>query len=840
MADRLPPDDWRRVDDLFAEALDWPAEEREERLYAACAGDPALRDAVAALLAAASDSEGFLERPPTLPAEALESIERLGDPDSDLIGSVAGRYRILERIGRGGMASVWLAERTDGLFRRRVALKIVRPGLDTEDVLARFHAERRILSSLEHPNIARLYDGGSTQDGRPFLALEYVEGLPIDEYCDARSCTVEERLRLFLEVGRAVQFAHGRLVIHRDIKPSNILVGEDGSPKLLDFGIAKLLDPTEEESHHTRTGLQPLTLRHASPEQVRGEPVTTASDVYQLGVLLYGLLTGVSPHEKGDGSRWEIGEAILATPPRPPSRAARAAPPEAAARRGATADRLSRRLAGDLDTIALRTLEKDPADRYSTAIELVEDVRRHLEGRPIAARRASAPYRVRKYFRRNRWAAPALAAATLALAGYVATVERHGRQLERERNLARAEASRAAAVRDFLTDIFETARPNAGGDTMTVSALVDGAADRVDADFSAHPSVLAELSGTLGAIYLSLGRYEQAREHLERAVFLLEGEPADPGRDVRLAAALRRLGAALRGVDVDSGARLRARAYQVASAIRPTTPEAALVILETAHEALPADRDSAQRARLAAVEVLRSDPEGRERLATALQDVAHDGGENALPFQEEALRIRRELFGDRHFAVAASLNDLAMIHDGRETGSGDSLMLRAIEIDREVLGPAHSTTLTILNNYAWMLVERGDLEGGVRVFREVLAERDRAYPNERWRLSYPLHGLGVTLMELGEHAEAEEVLRETVRVLEQHGGDEGRLTRLTATSRTSLARCLLAQGRLDESENLAWTVLDETSSSPQLASLSKSASRLLERIAVARSEAALR
>ena len=833
------PQDWHRVDALFSEALDWPAGDREARLREACAGDPALFAAVARLLAAADDSEGFLDTSPTLPAEALEDLASIGGTDADLVGTRVGRYRIVEKLGRGGMASVWLAEREDGLIRRRVALKLLRPGRASEDLLARFHAERRILSSLEHPNIARLYDGGSADDGRPFLALEFVEGRPIDAYCDGRRCTVEERLRLFVDVGRSVQFAHGRLVVHRDIKPSNILVDEDGRPKLLDFGIAKLLEPDVDDSHETRTGLQPLTLRFASPEQVRGEPVTTASDVYQLGMLLYGLLTGASPYVTTDGSSFAIQEAILRAPPRAPSRVARDMSAEAAGYRGSTPARLARRLSGDLDTILLKALEKDPSRRYSSAIELAEDVRRHLEGRPITARKPSAPYRVRKYFRRNRWAAPVLSGTLLALAGYVATVERHGRQLERERNLARAEAERAEAVRTFLTDIFETARPDAGGDTMRVRTLVDEAAKRVDAEFSAHPSVLAELSGTLGSIYLSLGQGDLAREHLQRAVRLLEREPAEVGRDERLAEALRRLGATVRGVDVDSGARLMTRAYEIASSIQPETPEAARLILETAHSALPSDPDSAKRARLAAVEVLRRDPDGREALAVALQNVAHDGGDSALAFQEEALRIRRDLFGDWHSAVAASLNDVAMIYDERETGSGDSLMRRAIEIDRKVLGPAHSTTLTLLNNYAWMLYERDDFEGAESVFRDVLAERDRAYPRERWRLAYPLHGLGATLMRLGRHAEAEEAFRGTVRLLEEHGGDEGRLAYLTAIARTSLARCLLARGRLDESERLVWRVIEETSSDPKLSSQAENATKLLEQIAVARSEASL-
>lgn len=830
----LPPDEWRRVDALFLEALDWPVEEREERLRETCGDDQPLFEAVRRLLRASTDAERFLETPPPMPRGALEDLEGLAGHGNGVEGEQVAGYKLLRPIGRGGMASVWLAERVDGLLNRQVALKMLRPGLDTRDVLARFAFERRILSSLEHPNIARLYDGGSTDDGLPFLAMEYVEGRPIDEFCDEERYTVEDRLRLFLEVGRVVQFAHGRLVIHRDIKPSNILVGRDGAPKLLDFGIAKLLDPTEEMSHHTRTGLRPLTLRYASPEQVRGAEVTTASDVYQLGILLYGLLTGRPPYEPDDGSRLALEEAILETSPTAPSKAARGMSPEDARCRRSTPRKLSRRLSGDLDTIVLKALEKRPEARYSTAVEMVEDLRSHLEGRPIVARRAGFAYRTRKYFQRHPWAAPALGAAALVLAGYVVTVERHGRQLERERNVAQAEASRATAVRDFLTEIFEMARPGEGAD-MSVRELVDGAADRIGADLGSHPAVLAELSNTLGSIYLALGLRVEAQEHLSRAVGLLEGEPPGAVRNQQLAVALEGLADALQGTDVDSAANLRTRAYRLATGIQPPTFDAARVILESAHNALPGDPDSAHSARLHAVEVLRRDPDRREELAAALQELAYDG-ENVLQLHEEALRIRRELLGDYHPAVAASLNDLALHYDDREQGSGDSLILRAIEIDREVLGPAHATTLALINNYAYMLGERGDHEGAVRMFRGVLAERERAYPNERWHLAYPLHGLGKNLMELGRYDEAEEALRETVRVLVEHGSAEGRLVHLTSVARTSLARCLLAQGKLDESERVARRALADVSSNPSLETVARDVRAHLDAVAEARAE----
>ena len=839
MSDPMPGLDWQRVDSLFAEALDWPAAERDTRLREACGEDPELYLCVANLLEAASESDEFLATPPPLPVEAVEAIDR-GGSGTDLTGFRIGRYRILRSVGRGGMASVWLASRDDGAFDRQVALKLVRRGLDTDDVLARFRAERQILSSLEHPNIARLYDGGSTEDGRPFLVLEHIDGKPITDYCDERECSIEERLRLFIEVGRAVQFAHGHLVVHRDIKPSNILVGEDGEPKLLDFGIAKLLDPSEQEAQHqTRTGAQPLTLKYASPEQVQGLPVTTASDVYQLGTLLYGMLTGAWPLTGGDGSGWSVREAIVRSDPRRASEVAGLADPETARRRKLTPQRLSRRLAGDLDTILLKALEKDPEARYFSVIEMVEDVRRHLEGRPISARRSGVAYRTRKYFQRHRWAGPTLMAGLLVLVGYVATVERHGRQLERERNLAQAEAARATAVRDFLTEIFEAARPNAGGDSMPVRALVDRAASRIEEDLSTHPSVLAELSLTVGSLYSALGEREEAREHLQRSVDLLSAEPVGRARDQRLAMALRRMSATTRGLDADSAGRLAASAYDLAIGIEPRTPEAAMVILESARLALPEDVDSAKAARLGAIRTLRLYPDRREDLAIALQNVAHDGGDSALKFQEEALQIRRELFGEWHTAVAASLNDLAMIYDEREPGAGDSLMQKAIEIDRDLLGPDHPTTLAILNNYAWMKVEHDDFDAAIPLFREVLEARERSLPEERWPLAYPLHGLGTTLMKAGRHEEAEQVLRRTLDVLTEAPDAADRLAYLIGTARTSLAKCLLAQGRLDESEQVVWQALEGLSSRPDLKSTTDNLQNQLDAIALARSEASI-
>jgi tetratricopeptide (TPR) repeat protein len=348
------------------------------------------------------------------------------------------------------------------------------------------------------------------------------------------------------------------------------------------------------------------------------------------------------------------------------------------------------------------------------------------------------------------------------------------------------------------------------------------------------------MSLTIGTIYTALGRREQAREHLDRSVRLLAAEPPGPTRDQQLAMALNQASTVTRGLDIDSAGRLARRAYELASGVVPPTPETAMVMLETALLALAEDRDSARSARLSAIATLRGFPDRQADLAVALQDVAHDGGDSALKFQEEALRIRRELYGEWHTAVAASLNDLAMIYDEREPGAGDSLFLRAIEIDRELLGPDHPTTLSLMNNYAWLLVEHDDLEAAIPVFREVLAVRERAYPEERWPLAYPLHGLGTTLMKAGQHEEAEQVLRRTIDLLTEDPDSADRLAFLIGVARTSLSKCLLAQGRIDESEEIVWTALEDLTARPDQEEAIELAQKQLEAIAVARSEASVR
>jgi serine/threonine-protein kinase len=515
---------WQRADELLDEALDLPAGQRSPFLDRACGDDPQLRGLVERLISAAEIDDPEFKSGGALKGPLGDRIRTELAEEESLTGTMVGRYRIVRELGRGGMAVVYLAERADGHFRQEVALKLLSAGLVASHVSRRFDRERQILAGARHPGVARLLDGGAGPGGRPYLVMEYVDGRPIDRYCDEERLTPAARLKLFLQVARVVEDAHCNLVVHRDIKPSNILVTADGHAKLLDFGIAKLLDPeaTSGDAAVSGSAIRLMTPAYASPEQVRGLPVTTASDIYQLGLLLYTLLTGRFPYGLGTGGNGDPGERMRAIVQREPVRPSIAAsapagegwpppgqdpctPEEIAAARGTTAARLRRALAGDLDAIVCRTLAKEPENRYGSVAQLIEDIERHLEGRIVTARQDNLAYRMGKLIRRHAAVfATAAIAALLALAlGLVYTSS-----LARERDRARQEAAREARVSEFLRTLFD-APPGAA--PLTPRQILDRAVVRVDLELAGEPEVQSDLLALLSGMYEDLGLHAEAR-----------------------------------------------------------------------------------------------------------------------------------------------------------------------------------------------------------------------------------------------------------------------------------------------------------------------------------------
>ncbi len=516
--------DWERVHALFHQALELDPAARQSLLATIAEGDPALAREVRSLLSAHEEATGFLAHPPVP-----------DDPSAVSPGERLGPYRIIEEIGRGGMGVVYRAVRDDESYTKEVAIKLIYPGMRSEEILKRFRAERQILALLDHPHICKLIDGGTAPDGSPFLVMDNVVGKPLHEYCDGHRLGIDRRLAIFLSVCDAVQFAHQRLVIHRDLKPDNILVTEDGSPRLLDFGIARLVSPDAGALPTTVTAPMNrlLTPDYASPEQVRGDLVTVAGDVYSLGVILYELLSGRRPLEFATRTPEEILRVVCAQEPASPSTAmARAPTPEAATRRGETTQRLRRRLAGDLDYIVLRALEKDPARRYGSVDQLAQDIRRHLEGLPVLARGRSTAYLVSRFVRRHRAAVVAGSLVALSLiAGLAGTTWQAGvAGRERDRATRRFNEVKAlahAVVFDIHDDIVNLPGSTQARETLVKHALqyLNSLSGEATGDLALQHELAvayAKIADVQGRpMFPNLGQTAEALENYNKALALL-------------------------------------------------------------------------------------------------------------------------------------------------------------------------------------------------------------------------------------------------------------------------------------------------------------------------------
>ncbi|QQR75283.1 MAG: protein kinase [Holophagales bacterium] len=766
--------DRRRLDDLLDRALDLPAEERSAFLDRSC-HDTAERDAVARLLAASGPSDASLASGTVEPL-APRLWEELAEPGGGALpaGTRLGAYRVLGEIGRGGMAVVHLAERADGQYEQRVALKILQRPASDANAVARFERERRILASLEHPGIARILDGGIAPDGRPWFAMEHVDGARIDAWCDERRLDLAGRLRLFADVARAVAAAHRQLVVHRDIKPSNILVSPEGRPKLLDFGIAKLLesDPTDaaaasDELTHAAIPLAltaPMTPSYASPEQVAGAPVTTASDVYQLGLLLYELLTGERAFPGERSTPESLRRRAEGPEPTRPSAAVSSNPDgEQARRRGCTSPReLRRRLAGDLDTIVTTALRPLAERRYESAATMAADVERFLAGRPILARPDTLTYRTRKFVGRHRWA---VGVATVAAVALVALATVDAARLRSERDAAEREAQKARQVSRFLADLFEasdpfTAKRVAG---RTALELLDDGARRVEEGgaLAGEPEVRAALLDTLGEVYGGLGLSDQALRANAQALAL---------RRERLGAAHpETLESRLAEVSLTRGAGKLDEARDLARALLPELESAlgphdwrvaelkmqlTLAILEKG------SLDEAKDLIASAVSIEESqrppDPARLSRLLGVQSSVSSRKGDAELAVAEgrRAIELQRRLDPENP-RIASILGGLAgdLQNLGRATEARDALL----EAERILLartGIEHPLALRLSIRIANLAILLGDPAAGLARLDAHLPIAERVLGAKSHWIGYGRMRRAMALVDLGRPDEA--------------------------------------------------------------------------------------
>ena len=761
------------ADDLFHAALEMPASERTSFVREHAASERVAAEVLALLRA--HESEGRFDDLMGRIAGIASSEPTERDPDR------IGVYRILRRIGRGGMGSVYLAERDDGQFEHRVAIKVLRPDRAGPELRSRFLTERRILAQLTHENIAWLLDGNVTEDGSPYLVMEYVDGRPILEWCDERRRTVPERLTLFLEVCAAVEYAHRRLIVHRDIKPGNILVTADGVVKLLDFGIAKLIEMGAEEVQPlTRTGLRLMTPEYASPEQVRGETVGTPSDVYQLGVLLYELLTGRRPYGNTGGSIAQIEEAILRTDPVRPSAAVTALPDAAttADLRGTSGSRLNRRLAGDLDQIVLKALRKEPDQRYGSVAAFAEDVRRHLDGRPVLARRGTFRYRAGRFVRRHRVSVGATALVALSLvAGIIGTSWQAARASEQaaiaatERDRARIEAEKARQITEFLTGLFDVASEgNVRADTLRLLPVLERGAARLDESLRDQPEVRTAALIAVSDLYEKLGRYDDAMRHGEEA--LRQRRETLPPTHVDVATALDNLGGIsyARG-DIQGAQKHWAEAVSTRRSNRQKaggTADSAMLsgIAVSLHNLAVAEwrlrnLDVADSLESLSIAMRDSAGESRSRnMASSLDVLAlirSDQGRRpeALETAQRALEIRREVLEQPHNDIASSLNNLAVhLMDAGRLEEAEAMYREALEIRRALVGPEHPLLATSIHNLGAILKEQRRDDEALALYREAYEMRRRVLGERHLDIALSLSSMGALHQERGRFAEA--------------------------------------------------------------------------------------
>lgn len=694
--------------ELFSESLDVPESEREAWLENRCADDASLLDEVRRLQAADQAADNaFLESP-------LAPLSAASVP----VGTRFGAFEVTGLLGSGGMGSVFRGRRIDGAYQQDVAIKCFQARFATPDALERFEAERQILASLEHPGIARVIDGGVSEDGMPFLVMELVRGQRITDYCQAQSLGLEERLQLFQRVCAAIEFAHERGVVHRDIKPGNVLVSKDGDPKIIDFGIAKVLDPAilVEAMPQTRTNAQLMTPEYASPEQVRGGQIGVSSDVYSLGVLLYEMLSGSRPYHFASRAPATIERTVCETVPSNPSdlvAARRVAPPAGLY----DARSLRRVLRGDLDRIVMTALRKEPANRYASAAALSDDIERFLGGHPVWARGATPAYRLRKFVQRNRAASIALSTVIATLLVSLALVLNQAAEAERQRDTAQREAARATSAKDFLIEIIGLSDPFENSESASLAGALRQSIPGVEERFAGQPELEAEMRYAIGYALQNLGEIPQAREQMERALALrqVHGDALDQ------AEALDGLGIVnWWESDFEQGEQRFNAALELLGENRSERAMLLRVNVLNNLSGMLVDAGEYERsveasaASLAEADQIEIDPETLASIwgnqANALGSIEGREPESIVAF-EKALELQEQSTGQMHPNFAIILNNLAMTHYALgNLEQMASLFERSLEIRRATLGSEHPQTATALFNLAAGQVAAGQFE----------------------------------------------------------------------------------------------------------------------------------
>ncbi len=810
----MTPEQWKHIQALFEKALELNPSQREDFLKKECGNDKELYTEVNSLLESDEHEHSIFS------ASAADYIS-IDEPN--LAGKTLGKYKAIEQIGIGGMGSVYLAERIDGVFEQKVALKVVKPGMNSHEIITRFEEERQILARLQHPNIARLLDGGISDLGLPFFTMEFVDGKPITNYCDEKNLTIEERLQLFQKVCEAVLYAHQNLVIHRDIKPGNILVREDGTVKLLDFGIAKVFEEDPNRKDLTRTGVRVMTPEYASPEQVKGEPVSTATDIYSLGLILYQLLSGCPPYEVDTTSAIEMEKIICLSQPLKPSTMItkisgiksgeknKISPEDISLKRHTSISKLKKRISGDLDNICLMCLRKEPERRYNSVAQLIADINNHLSGMPVSARKSTTSYRAKKFIQRHKTGVVIASIAVLIIA-IVTTF--YTIRLANERDKAKVEAEKFKNVSDFLTGLFKVSDPEQSrGETITARELLDNGVKRIDNELSGQPEILANMLDVTGNVYKSLGLYKNALPLLQRSYSindsLFGSNSPETAKSLNDLASLNfDMGDYDSSVDkFNKALKLRENIFGKESMESAESMNGLAMVLREEGK-----YDESEKLLLESLSIRKKHSSGKSNeVAESTNNLAllyQDKGEyeKSKKLFEESLQMKKQLYGRVHPSYSETLgNQASLLQEMGDYRKAENLFTETLDIDKKLYGDLHPSISTDLYNIASNTALMGNLDDAEKLYSQVLELDRKLLGGQHPYIALDLNNLAGIESDKGEYEKAEKLYMKSLELNKKAYGNEHPEV---ATSISNLGVLYLRWGKYKTAEPLLKSALD--------------------------------
>lgn len=771
---------WEKVETIIDGVLELPEEKRNTFISQQCDGNKRLKGEVTSLLESIFNSEGWLEDPQTYKRDFYEEIstdEESFTSGPSLIGRSIGSYTIKEQIGKGGMGSVYLAERGDGQFEHQVAIKIIQQGKATKENIQRFQRERNILAGLNHPGIAKLFDGGLTEDGFPYLVMEYVEGTPIDEYCQKDNSSTEKKVLLFRQVLEAVRHAHENLVIHRDLKPTNILVDAKGNVKILDFGISKLVEEKETTATLTQTGARLLTPKYAAPEQITQSNITTATDLYALGIVFYKLLTGNDPFNMDTLSRYEMEQVILEQQPLKPS-----------AKVSSSAYR--KQLKGDLDAITLKSIRKEADQRYRVANEFLEDLHNYQQGLPVSAHTDTLKYRSRKFFARHKLSIATLTGFLVLLISFTAL---HTSRITKERNSAQLEAERATEIKNLFNNILLQQDPFSQPDrNITLAEVLDRGTADIQQRLEEQPEIKAEILGLLGDNYVSLGNFTKGEELLNEALELYSSSLPESAQQTyvsnlsRIGRVYSRTGRfeeaeaaymeALQLVKYEYGEDTNHAAPFYSSLASVYREQGKLLKTEEYYKRAIDLADSTEKKSLAV---------SLGNLAIAYRDQGKF--EKAITLHKQSMELESDVHDTLHPNIASTHNNLAFTY--QQMGNypkADSLHQIALEMRRKLFPSDHHHIASSLIRLGLLKIKQLHVREAESLLEKGYDILNQKLPEDHWQVISAKGGLAVSRAMQGQFDENVPIVEQAYEDFCEKFGDEDWRSREAASALSNL------------------------------------------------------